>query len=387
MKVSACPACGAPVHPLVEQCPYCQQYLISEHGKRVSNSETNFSGVLFHRRSEPIEDAFSLLVPKGWMLEGGIQRPNLMTQVVDAQSIEAKLDLTIKSDPAGMVMLRLCPEIKFCDMRYSPARMMFPPGSNYAGMIVSPLMSAVDFLVQSVFPWAHPNLQHPAITNRQAEPLLAENYRRKMAALKVPTPFQYDGGAVTFQYWENNTQFIEKMFTVIENMGPIAGGMWSNKDTVLLRAPVEQFEVWEPIFLHMIDSIRLNFEWLAGEIVNQEFLSRSFQNAQQAQNAREQRMHQIQQQMQQMDREIQDSHMRTQAEIMNDNYLNLMSLEEYVNPITNEIDTGSNQWDYRWVNPNGDELYTDDESDDPNIPGLLNRSDWQKSKIRPRFPQ
>ena len=386
MKVSACPACGAPVHPVAEQCAYCGQYMLSESGRPI-DQETARAGLLFHRKSEPNENAFSLMVPKGWTLEGGIYRSNVMTQVVDAQSIEAKLDLTIKSDPAGQVMLRLCPEIKFCDMRYSPAGMMFPPGSNYAGMIVSPLMSAVDFLIQSVFPWAHPQIQHPEVTDRRAEPLLVENYRRKMAALNSPTQFQYDGGTVTFQYQEGGTRFMEKSYTVIENMGSIAGGMWSNKDTVLLRAPVDQFEAWEPVFHHMIESVQLNVEWLAREIVSQEFLSRSFLNAQQAQMAREQRMLQIQQQMQQMDREIQEHRMRTNAEIMNDNYLNLMELEEYVNPITNEVETGSNQWSYRWVNPNGDEFYTDNETHDPNIPGLLNRDDWQRSEVRPRFPQ
>ena len=109
MKISACPACGAPVHPVAEQCAYCGQYMLSESGKPV-DQETARAGVLFHRKSEPNENAFSLMVPKGWMLEGGIYRSNMMTQVVDAQSIEAKLDLTIKSDPAGQVMMRLCPD-------------------------------------------------------------------------------------------------------------------------------------------------------------------------------------------------------------------------------------------------------------------------------------
>jgi hypothetical protein len=78
---------------------------------------------------------------------------------------------------------------------------------------------------------------------------------------------------------------------------------------------------------------------------------------------------------------------RTNAEIMNDQYLNLMSLEEYKNPYSGEIDVGSNQWDHRWVNESGDEFYTDDEYDDPNIPSLLNRSDWRRTPVRPRFPQ
>ena len=309
-----------------------------------------------------------------------------MTQVVDAQSIEAKLDLTIKSDPEGRVMMRLCPEIKYCDMRFNPAAMMFLPGSNYAGMIVSPLVSATDFLIQMAFPWAHPQANQMQITDQHAEPLLVDNYKRKMASLNIPTNFQYDGGMVTFEYSEGSNRFTEKAFTVVENMGPIAGGMWSNKDTVLVRAPTEEYEIWEPVFQHIIESLEMNFQWLASEIVSQEFLSRSFLNAQQAQQARERRMLEVQQQMQQIDLEIMEHRMRTNAEIMNDNYLNLMNLEEYVNPITNEVETGSNQWDYRWVNNNGDELYTDYEEHDPNIPGLLNTSDWARTPIRPRFP-
>jgi hypothetical protein len=84
-------------------------------------------------------------------MEGGISRADLMHQVIDAQSIEAKLDFTVKRDAAGSVLIRWCPEIKYCDMRMSPAGMMgmFPSGSNHQGMLVYPLMSAQDFLSRS----------------------------------------------------------------------------------------------------------------------------------------------------------------------------------------------------------------------------------------------
>jgi hypothetical protein len=385
MKVSSCPACGGPVHPAAEQCPYCKQFLIADQETETTKNTDTFQGVLFQHCNEPNENAFSLAVPRGWVLEGGIQRANLTTRMVDAQSIEAKLNLTIKNDPEGRVMMRLCPEIKYCDMRYSMAGMMFPTGSNYTGMIVSPLMPAVDFIIRMVFPWAHPQAGQVQVLEQRGEPLLVDNYKRKMASLGVPTNFQYDGGIVTFEYSEGGMRFVEKAFSVIENMGPIAGGIWSNKDTVLVRAPVEEYELWEPVFQHIIESIELNLHWLAGEIVSQEFLARTFLNAQQAQQARERRMLEVQQQMQQIDRQIMDHRMHTNAEIMNDNYLNLMNLEEYVNPLTNELETGSNQWDYRWVNNNGDEFYTDHENDDPNIPGLLNATDWARTPVRPRF--
>ena len=63
-----------------------------------------------------------------------------------------------------------------------------------------------------------------------------------------------------------------------------------------------------------------------------------------------------------------------------------MDQEEYINPFTNEPETGSNQWQHRWVTDAGEEYYTDTEDDDPNITGVFNRSDWQRTYVRPRLP-
>jgi len=396
MKALSCPACGAPIAPDETRCPYCQRYLqpepnpeqeprqhagLSTHGSR-ANAFT------YQRRMEPNEGAFSLSVPYGWQIEGGILRADLMRQVIDAQSIEAKLDFTVKRDAAGSVLIRWCPEVKYCDVHTSPAGMMgfFPPGSNYQGMVVCPLMSAREFLLQTVFPWAHPEASQVQVVAQESQPLLVQNYRRRMAALGVPAQFSYDGGTVTFTYLETGIRFKEKAYAVIENMGPMAGGMWSNKDTVLLRAPEGELEAWEPVLHHVLESVKISHEWLAREIVNQEFLSRCFLNAQRASQARDRRMLEIQQQLQQLDREIVKHRQRANVEIQNDAYLTLMDQEEYVNPYTGEPETGSNQWGYRWVNADGDEFYTDNEEHDPNVPSLLNRSDWKRTPVRPRFP-
>jgi hypothetical protein len=397
MKISNCPSCGGAVAPDANRCPYCQQYLIRDtvaeqerqQNRRVSVKDAWAGGILFQRREEPNEGAFSLLVPQGWLLEGGIFRANLMQQVVDAQSIEAKLDLTVKGDAAGRVMIRWCPEVKYCDMRMSPAGMMgmFPPGSNYQGMLVYPKMTAEEFLIQFIFPRVHPEAEQVQVVDRKSEPLLVERYRSQMAALGLPAQFSYDGEMVTFTYVEGGVRYRENEQAVIEDMGMMAGGMWSNKDTVIVRAPEEEYGSWEPVLRHIQESVKLNHRWLAQEIVNQEFLSQAFLNAQQASMARDRRMLEVQHHLQEMDRQIVEHRQRTNAEIHNDAYLTLMSLEEYVNPYTNEPEVGSNQWDYRWVTESGDVYYTDKEEDDPNIPSALNRSDWKRTPVRPRFPQ
>ena len=392
MKISSCPGCGGTVAPDANRCPYCQQYLINDQerpGQRASVESMRVGGILFRRQDEPNEGAFSLLVPHGWLLEGGIFRADLMQQVVDAQSIEAKLDLTAKQDAAGRVLIRWCPEMKYCDMRMSPAGMMgmFPPGSNYQGMLVYPKVTAQDFLIQFIFPRIHPEAEQVQVMEQRSEPLLVERYRSQMAALGFPAQFSYDGGVVTFTYVEGGVRYRESGRVVIEDMGMMAGGMWSNKDTVIARAPEEEYESWEPVMRHVQESVKLNHRWLAQEIVNQEFLSRSFLNAQQASMARDRRMLEVQQHMQEMDRQIVEHRQRTNAEIHNDAYLTLMNLEEYVNPYTNEPEVGSDQWDYRWVTESGDVYYTDEQDDDPNVPSALNRSDWKRTPVRPRFPQ
>ena len=333
---------------------------------------------------EPNEGAFSLLIPQGWQVRGGIQRAH--QAVLNAQSIEAKLDFCVQRDDEASVAIRWCPDIKFKAPGFSPAEMMgfFGAGSQYQGMQVMRLLSPADFLVRIVFPWAHPEAADVQVAAQRPLPLLVEIYQAKMAALRLPTFGAYEGGTVTVAYAEKGRRYAEKAYCVIENLGPMAAGMWSNKDTLLVRAPQGELARWEPILHHIRESVQLDFRWLAQEAVNQEFLSRSFLNAQQAAQARERRILEVQRQMQDVDRQITENRMRTNAEIHNDNYLTLMNQEEYVNPFTNEPETGSNQWQHRWVTEGGEEFYTDNEDHDPNVWGLLNASDWRRTAVRPR---
>ncbi len=102
--------------------------------------------LIYQRVNEPNEGAFSLLVPKGWQIAGGIFRVNPMSQGGATQSIAANLDFTVKKDRSGSMMIRRLPDILYFDASRSPAGQMglFPPGSNYNGMTVYPLMSALQ---------------------------------------------------------------------------------------------------------------------------------------------------------------------------------------------------------------------------------------------------
>jgi hypothetical protein len=114
-----------------------------------------------------------------------------MHQVIDAQSIEAKLDFTVKRDGIGSVLIRWCPEMKYCDLSTSPAGMMgmFPPGSNYQGMLVYPVMSAQEFLIQVVFPWAHPEASQTGNALRCGPGFQTARPPKSWSADRSPAPF------------------------------------------------------------------------------------------------------------------------------------------------------------------------------------------------------
>ena len=330
---------------------------------------------LFHRRSEPNERAFSMLVPDGWVLEGGIVRIDPTQAGGAAQSIEAKVDLTVKRDEAGTVMLRQVPDWYYCDMRYSPAGQMgmFPTGSNYGGMTVCPVLTAREYLEQIAIPQLHPGAQDLRVEEARSLDELARGYRQRVASMVLPMDVSFDAVLLTLTYREDGRPYREKIMALIEDRGQMVGGQWANRETRLIRAPAEEFAAWEPVFSLMLGSVKINGDWLAGEIRGSLERAGIYQR--------------VQRQIQEIDRQITAHRQETNAEIHNDMFLTLTDQEEYINPYSGEIEVGSNQLGrYRWETESGDVVYSDLESFDPNIKGSFNRSDWKRSQVRPRGP-
>jgi len=331
--------------------------------------------VVFQRSQEPKEHAFSLLVPAGWRTEGGILRINPLTQGGPSQSIAAKVDFAVKKDAAGTVMIRWLPDVLYFDPRMSPAGQMglFPPGSNYMGMTVWPVMPAQEFLRQVALPYAHPQASDFRVAEARSLPEIAQKYQQWVSATMPGATFRYDAATLTVTYQEGGIPYRERIVTVIEDWGQMGAGMWGNKETFFLRAPADEFSEWESVFSVIQGSVRISPQWLAGELRGQIERGEILINTQR--------------EIQRIEREIVEHRQKTNAEIHNDVFLTLTDQEEYVNPYTNEVEVGSNQWERRWVNESGDVIYTDDESYDPNVDVELNRSDYKRTPIRPRFPE
>lgn len=342
----------------------------SREGMNSAAGEEGHS-VVFHRSSEPNERAFTFLLPEGWGISGGITRVDPNTSGGSGNAIEAKLYMKLSSpgNKAGMGWL---PDTRFFDMRRYPgqnlAAPMFPDGSNYNGMLVMRILPPADFIREIAVPFAHPHAQNLQITNVQQLPELSGEYRKMSALMLGGYHFEYQTAIATMEYTENGIQYLEKMVCAIEDWGQLGGGLWSNKETWYVRTEKPLFGSYAPVFATIGHSVKLNPEWISREIRSQQVNSSI--------------AIQTQQEIARIDREITEHRAHTNSEINNDMYLNLTGQEDYTNPFTGETERGTNEWNYRWENEQGDVIYTDNRNYRPNDDVDLAVKGFRRSEIR-----
>ena len=325
--------------------------------------------LVLQRKPEPKEQAFTILVPKGWTVEGGIYWVHPDTAGGPANSVEKKCDLTIKRDSAGTMMLRLLPEVYYADSARGAGLYLFPYGSNYQGMVCAPLISAQQFLNQAVR-LLRPQARDLKVIEQKSLPEVARAYGQRTANLPFGIRFNYDAAIVTFAYEENGTHYKERMFTIIEDRGQIAGGQWCNRSTIIARTPADEFDQWEPVFSMMLNSIEIDTQWLLKEIKEQ--LERAGI------------IISTQKEIQEIERQIAEHKQKTNAEIQNDMFLTLTGQAEFVDPYTKKVMIGSDAFKHQWINPSGEVVVSNDDNYSPNHDVEINRSDFKEMSRRKR---
>ncbi|MBI5545346.1 MAG: hypothetical protein HY901_15770 [Deltaproteobacteria bacterium] len=312
------------------------------------------------------EAAFVILAPRGWLTEGGMVRVNPMTAGGAGQSVEAKIDFTLKRDAAGKVMIRYLPHVNYV----VPSPYVMTPQWN--GMPVAVMPTPAAFLTQG-FTRLRPRAQAFKVLKTEPRPDIVQAVQQGPKArslLSAGAGYYADAAALTVVYEEDGTRFKEVLFTAIEGFSMMGVGMWSNALTIVARAPEVEFDTWGPVAKVVVNSFQLNPAWVAAELRGQ---------AQRTKIVGDTLAH-----LQQIDKEIAESRSRTQAAIQSEAYLTLTGQEEYLNPFTGRPELGSNEWKHRWESSFGEVIYADDGAWDPNLDPALHVQGFQRSKVRPR---
>lgn len=321
-------------------------------------------GILFNRMEEPREKALSLLVPKGWILEGGAIRI-LDDRIAGANNmVDCKFDMAVKRDAAGTVMIRWLPEMLCIDHSMAWGN---PEGAVFNNCLVRRKRSPDKFIFEVAIPYAHPQASNVHFESGKYLPALAEKYKQGAdPAMAWITNMNYTAYLAEYTYTEGNVRYRERMSCVIEDYGVNGGGMWKNRETMLIRAKDGELATWEPVLNVIQNSGIWNIQWVVGEI-----------------NGQRQRAGQVlatQQEIQAIDNAISESRRNNYAEINKDMYLTLTSQDEYLNPFTGkkEIDTGN--WERRWVDASGNVIYSNDPLWNPNNDPDMNVSGFKLSQ-------
>lgn len=310
--------------------------------------------IAFQKVAEPREHAFTMLVPKGWLVEGGIFRvdPNRVGGTMN--SIEAKCDISVKSDPAGTVMLRRFPKINYADGPMIP--FTHGPGANYNGSIVTRMPSVEGYLTW-LFQQARPGAAGVKVVGKESLPQLAnlvrrlsEPLNRSLAQVGMNPPGYY-AGFIIVEYTENGRRFKELFYTLLVD-ARASMAVWYNDLTTSMRAPVEQADGWKPVLDIISNSVKLDSQWVAGELRGQ---------GQRAEISRK-----LVEDIARIDREIAAHRTRTQQRIQTDQYLTLTGQDDYRNPYTGKMERDTSDWKHRWVNSSGEYIYSNDTSYLPN---------------------
>jgi hypothetical protein len=326
---------------------------------------------VFKRVREQNENAFSFLVPEGWKVEGGVVRVNPLTAGGSTNVIAAKVEIRMTSPEKDGVTMHWLPEVIYFDMAGTPTAGMFPVGSNYQGMTVYPKMGAQMFIMSFVLPSSTQGATGMEVGEAKSLPKLAELLLQEANKMGIQHTFAYDACVVPATFTLNGTRYKQVTLAAIEDWGQLGVGMWGNKQTMYVRAPVETFDYWQKVFSVIQGSVVMNREWVAGELRGQ---------AERAGNALA-----TQKYIEKVDREIVEHRQKMNSEIRNDMYLNLTDQEEYKNPYTGETERGSNQWKHRWQAEDGTVVYDNSGSYDPNQDDSLKRTDFKRSEVRKRF--
>jgi hypothetical protein len=315
---------------------------------------------------EPEEKAFIILKPRGWKTEGGIVRWDPVTSGGAANAIEAKIDFTLKSDNKGTVQIHWVPDIYYADLSGSYAGGMFPEGSTYNGMPVPHKMNAAEFLNGYLIPYLHPQAGQMEVISSRNLPEIEQLCYNSDQTKQLGSI--YSAAAIDIAYAEGGTRFRERAFCIIQDMGPYAAGMWKNRNTVVVRAPFNDFDIWEPAFHEIGNSVVLNPDWITAEL--------------KAQMQRGSTMIQTMNDIARIGEEIQKRHAETNAKINHQAYLYLTDQEDYINPHTQAVERGSNQWDYRWVDDLGNLIYTNNGEYNPNLDLELQMDGFKRSRVK-----
>jgi len=211
--------------------------------------------ITFTRFADPNEGAFTVEVPEGWQVSGGLTRRNALDcrNVVHLVSPDGRITV-ICGDPSLHGFINPMPEYGYGEGR------MYPLGSGITDECRS-YRTGAQFAYSYARNAFSAGFAHCAISDPHNRPQAAKATNAQYRAYGLP--MNYSTGDVTFTGTLDGQPMHGYCFVgVVKASGSMGGGYIWNVDALYgYRAPVQDEAIAKLVFSHMIKTMTINPEW------------------------------------------------------------------------------------------------------------------------------
>jgi len=312
-------------------------------------------GIFLSRYQEQYQNAFHILIPKGWKAEGGMMPSGVQWNVVDL--VENNIRFRVTS-PDGKSFFGWYPRFYFQDPQaiiQSSGGMLQPQiGQVLNGCWIYPYLDVAQYVQYIVFQQFGLNeFQNPRLIGNVVKDAALKPWVPKLAT-------RSDYGYVNFECMIGGTPMFGRVYTINYDL---QGAVWSTVGTFGWLAPKSRWKQDERIMEMCIRSFRLNPRWV--------------QRASAATRQRARGYNQVIQQMNRIDAEINQQQSRTRSDMQ----------EEFYKVITDQIETFDPESGKSKYLPMYNHAYTDGQGnyflrdyDDGTLP-FENATEWRQLKV------
>lgn len=285
------------------------------------------------------EKAFTVLVPDGWQIDGGVMQypPNPVRTVVD---MYGKKILFSVFDPESGAAVQYFPYEMIHSAAPGSVYIQVAPGQVLNGMIQMPsLLSPSDYARQVMFPMARLG----ASDVKWHRPVELESLARawyKAVHANDPVKPSIKAQSVEVSYQQEGVAYKEVWTVLITATQVASSTIWSPDITVAARAPVNRFDELKPVLEAVITSFRLDSNWYARAIARfiegTEKVRVAQDQIRKMDQAIQKHRMQIQDEVRRIDRDITSHRAATDAAIHEQEHNVLMGVDEYRDPVTDK---------------------------------------------------
>jgi hypothetical protein len=220
--------------------------------------------ILTREYTESKERAFSLLVPDGWVTEGGISRsPGADESSPIVDQCGYRLKFAVK-DPESGAEVRWFDRDVYVDLTRTVPELLnaHPMRSIYNNLIVYPELRPHEFVLDFLLPEKRAGISNMAL---EKEVMLPETAQKFKEVFSGTSEEKYSAAMITLLYGEGETLYRE-FFILVLCSRPLADlRMWENVYTLGIRAPVDGVRELYPELVTAAASFFIEPTWRLAE--------------------------------------------------------------------------------------------------------------------------